>query len=206
MTIIDISPLVTEASPVYPGDAPLTLEISLSEQVRVGTFRMSAHLGAHLDAPLHLNRSGDVSEIELATMMGPCQVIEVKKTGEINVEDFDSIHCPRVLIKTGFKPSVEWTDDFAYLSAQATTHLIEQGVQLIGIDTPSIDSVNDHKLQSHVLAIDANVVILENLDLNKVQAGDYELIALPLKIQGLEASPVRAVLIEKKENEGGQRI
>lgn len=203
MRIIDISPLVSEASPVYPGDAPLTLEFSLSPQVRVSTLKMSAHLGAHVDAPLHLNRSGDVTDIDLSTMIGPCQVVEVPKTGGIEVKDLGRIHCPRVLIKTGFKPSTKWTDTFAYLTEKATAHLIEQGVRLIGIDTPSIDWANDQKLQSHVLSIDANVLILENLDLNQTQAGDYELIALPLKIQGLEASPVRAVLINNKESKGG---
>lgn len=136
-------------------------------------------------------------------MIGPCQVVEVPKTGGIEVKDLGRIHCPRVLIKTGFKPSTKWTDMFAYLTEKATAHLIEQGVRLIGIDTPSIDWANDQKLQSHVLAIDANVLILENLDLNQTQAGDYELIALPLKIQGLEASPVRAVLINNKESKGG---
>lgn len=94
----------------------------------------------------------------------------------------------------------QWTDSFAYLSAEAICHLLDQGVTLIGIDTPSIDCAGDEKLTSHVLAIDGGAIILENLELSAVRAGDYELIALPLKIKGLEASPVRAVLIEKEES------
>lgn len=203
MRIIDISPLVTETSPVYPGDVPLTLEFSVSPEVRVGTLKMSAHLGAHIDAPLHMNRPGDISKINLADTIGFCQVIDVTKIDNIQVEDLGVIRHSRVLIKTGFKPTVHWSDHFPHLTVQVTSYLVDQGVRLIGIDTPSIDPVTDQQLRSHVLAIDAGVLILENLDLSKAEAGDYELIALPLKIQGLEASPVRAVLIDNKEKEGG---
>lgn len=199
MIIIDISPLVTEASPVYPGDAPLSLRFEKAPNVRVGTLTMSAHLGAHIDAPLHLNRAADVSEIDPARLIGDCQVIEVVTKSAIEPEDFPPIICSRVLIKSGFTMPETWTENFAYLSAQATSFLIDKGVTLIGIDTPSIDKAGDDKLQSHVLAIDAGLIILENLDLSKVCTGHYQLIALPLKIQGLDAGPVRAVLIDTKE-------
>ena len=200
MKIIDITPLLTTASPVYPGDAPLSLEFFQSEKLCVGTFTMSAHLGAHVDAPKHLNRAGDVSTIAPERLIGPCQVIEITTSGEITADQLANVHSSRVLIKTGFKMPTQWTDSFAYLSAEAICHLLDQGVTLIGIDTPSIDCAGDEKLASHVLAIDGGAIILENLELSAVRAGDYELIALPLKIKGLEASPVRAVLIEKEES------
>jgi len=198
--IIDITPLLTTASPVYPGDAPLSLEFSLSEKLCVGTFTMSAHLGAHVDAPKHLNRDGDVSTIPPDTLIGPCQVIEITTSGEITADQLTDIHSSRVLIKTGFRMPAQWSNSFAFLSAEAISRLLDQGVRVIGIDTPSIDCAGDEKLASHVLAIDGGAIILENLELSAVRAGDYELIALPLKIKGLEASPVRAVLIEKEES------
>ena len=200
MKIIDISPLVTEASPVYPGDAPLTLQFAQSSQARIGTLTMSAHLGAHVDAPLHLNRLGDISEIEPQELIGPCQVVEIIGQRVIRAEDIPVITRERVLIKTGFRVPDQWTADFASLAPEAVRYLLNCGVRVIGIDTPSIDRVDDEKLQSHVLAIDAGALILENLDLSTVTEGDYQLIALPLKIRGLEASPVRAVLIDSKES------
>lgn len=199
MKIIDISPLVTEASPVYPGDAPLSLQFAQSSQARVGTLTMSAHLGAHVDAPLHLNRLGDISEIEPQELIGPCQVVEIIGQRVIRAENLPVITSKRVLIKTGFRVSDQWTADFASLAPEAVRSLLNCGVRVIGIDTPSIDRV-DEELQSHVLAIDAGALILENLDLSTVTEGDYQLIALPLKIRGLEASPVRAVLIDSKES------
>ncbi len=200
MRIIDISPLVTQSSPVYPGDDPLSVKFCNSEKTIVSTFQMSAHLGAHIDAPLHLKRCGDVSEVDLSALIGPCQVMQVNRRKAIEVEDLDEVRCSRVLLKTGFGPREKWNSDFPYLSEQAVRYLAQAGVRVIGIDTPSIDSESDENLSSHVLAIDCGMLILENLDLTEVGRGLYHLVALPLKIQGLEASPVRAVLIDNKEN------
>lgn len=200
MRIIDISPLVTQSSPVYPGDDPLSVKFCTSEKTIVSTFQMSAHLGAHIDAPLHLKRCGDVSEVDLSALIGPCQVMQVNRRKAIEVEDLDEVCCSRVLLKTGFGPREKWNSDFPYLSEQAVRYLAQAGVRVIGIDTPSIDSESDENLSSHVLAIDCGMLILENLDLTEVGRGLYHLVALPLKIQGLEASPVRAVLIDNKEN------
>lgn len=200
MRIIDISPLVTQSSPVYPGDDPLSVKFCNSEKTIVSTFQMSAHLGAHIDAPLHLKRCGDVSEVDLSALIGPCQVMQVNRRKAIEVEDLDEVRCSRVLLKTGFGPREKWSSDFPHLSEQAIRYLAQAGVRVIGIDTPSIDSESDENLSSHVLAIDSGMLILENLDLTEVGRGLYHLVALPLKIQGLEASPVRAVLIDSKEN------
>ena len=199
MIVIDISPLVTEMSPVYPGDTPLSLKFNEDANVKVGTLSLSAHLGAHVDAPSHLKRPSYVSEIDPARLIGDCQVIEINTKSVIEPENFPKITSPRVLIKSGFLMPRTWTEDFAYLSARATSFLIDNGVRVIGIDTPSIDKAGDDKLQSHILAIDSGVIILENLDLSHVCPGHYQLIALPLRILGLEASPVRAVLIDNKE-------
>lgn len=92
-----------------------------------------------------------------------------------------------------------WTDSFAYLDKSAVEKLGALGVNLIGIDTPSIDRLDDDTLAGHRVAMSNNMLVLENLVLQDVSEGIYELVALPLKIKGLEASPVRAILI-KKEN------
>ena len=100
----------------------------------------------------------------------------------------------RVLIKTRRTAPERWTEDFRSVSPGAVRMLLESGVMLIGLDTPSIDPADSTLLLSHRVALQGGISIIENLDLSQVEAGDYELIALPLKLEGVEASPVRAVL------------
>ena len=201
MKLIDISPLVSQTSPVFPGDVPLTIQTTVSGCARVSSFEMSAHLGAHVDAPSHLGSRGDIADIDLTRLVGDCQLISVPTQGAISRDMLPEVKSKRVLIKTGFVLGTVWRDDFAYLTPEATQYLIEAGVELIGIDTPSIDKSDDEALRSHILAIDASVLILENLCLTDVTPGFYQLIALPLKISGLEASTLRAVLVSEKEND-----
>ena len=199
MQLIDITQPIDEASPVYPGDASLSIERTASEPAIVSAFRMSPHLGTHVDAPLHLHRKGDASAIDCSRLLGQCQVVGISRSsGAISPEDFPCITEKRVLIRTGFVARDVWDNAFAYLSTESVQWLISQGVDVIGIDTPSIDSADSHHLPSHICAIDADVLILENLRLTEVRPAIYQLIALPLKINGLEASPVRAVLLKKE--------
>ena len=170
MSLIDISPRIDCTSPVYPGDVSLCIRTLCEKPAKVTAFEMTPHLGAHVDAPSHLGAKGDVADLPLDLFVGDCLVIDC--TGVTSIKP---CHLPervpeRVLFKTGFVM-----------------------VRLIGIDSPSIDP-EDEKLKSHHRAIDAQMVILENLRLTEVEPGFYRLIALPLAIAGLEASPVRAIL------------
>ena len=199
MQLIDITQSIDEATPVYPGDASLSIEQTALEPAIVSAFRMSPHLGTHVDAPMHLHRQGDISDIDCARLLGPCQVVDIPRScGAIIPEDFPCISQKRVLIRTGFVAGDVWDNAFAYLSTDSVQWLISQGVDVIGIDTPSIDENNSHHLPSHICAIDAGLLILENLRLADVEPATYELIALPLRVKGLEASPVRAVLLKKE--------
>lgn len=198
MPIFDISPLITQDSPVYPGDAPLRITRVSEAPALVSAFGMSPHLGAHVDAPLHLHAKGDAATLELERLLGPAQVMSLPVTGRITPEAFQekTIKAERLLLKTGFSLGASWPDQFPYLAAETVEFLKQRRVRLIGIDTPSIDAADSKDLPSHCRAVDAGMLILENLDLAAVADGLYTLIALPLKIQGLEASPVRAVLVE----------
>ena len=200
MQIIDISPTIEAATPVYPGDAALSIEVTGQKPALVSAFRMSAHLGAHVDAPKHLYFKHDICEIDLAQLMGECFVLDLSGVEIISANHIpDHLLVSRVLIKTGFLMPKVWTDSFAYLDESAIEKLCALGVNLIGIDTPSIDNSHDETLASHRMAMSHDMLILENLFLKDVSEGIYRLVALPLKIKGLEASPVRAILI-KKEN------
>ena len=107
------------------------------------------------------------------------------------------INSPRVLLKTGSFPNPnQWNNDFNALSKSLVESLVEKGVKLIGIDTPSVDLADDKELECHNLIYENDLAILEGIILSHVEPGHYQLIALPLNLEGADASPVRAILIK----------
>ena len=209
--IIDITPLISEDLAVWPGDRPFRRALSRSfeegENLVLSSITTTLHLGAHADAPIHYHPEGEGIESRgLDFYMGPCQVISFKKPpGErIFPEDFPggrpSVKAPRVLIKTGSFPDPHsWRDDFNALSPELIGVLFDQGVILVGIDTPSVDLAFDQKLLAHKAIYKHDMAILEGLVLTKAPEGLYDLLALPLPIKGGDSSPVRAILKKKKE-------
>ena len=193
MSLIDISPRIDCTSPVYPGDVPLCIRTLCEKPAKVTAFEMTPHLGAHVDAPSHLGASGDVADLTLDLFIGECLVIDCTGVASVKPCHLPDALPERVLFKTGFVMGSTWTSDYPTVLPETIDRLQEMGVRLIGIDSPSIDP-EDEQLKSHHRAIDAQMVILENLRLRDVEPGTYRLIALPLAISGLEASPVRAIL------------
>jgi len=203
---IDISPEVSEALSVFPGDVKYkrhtSYNVDKGDHMTLSSIESTLHIGAHADGPVHYRKGGEgIGERSLDYYMGPCQVIDLSavlvKGSKVVGEDFKdfSFETSRVLIKTNTYDHNKWTDDFASLSKTALKVLIERGVKLVGIDTPSIDKSDSKDLESHNIVADNNMAILEGLDLRDVSQGKYQLIALPLKIKNGDASPVRAVLI-----------
>ena len=206
MKIHDISPVIHEDLAVWPGDVSFSRNIALNveggDNITLSSIRTSVHLGAHTDAPNHYarGRSG-IAERSLYPYIGLAQVIrvELSRGSRIGPEHIDEpIEAERVLFATGSYPDPNhFNRDFCSLSAELIHCLHEMGVKLVGIDTPSIDLCDDTILESHT-AVDAHdMSILEGIVLDGIEEGLYELVALPLKIQGADASPVRAVLIER---------
>ena len=200
----DISAPVHSASPAYPGDTPYqqawTASIGPQCPVNVSTLRMSPHIGTHADAPLHYDAHGPaMGAVDLAPYLGPCRVIHAIGCGPL-IEWQHVAHAitsdlpPRVLVRTYAQAPQQWDDQLTGFAPTTIARLAELGVQLIGIDTASIDPANSQLLDSHMLVRQHHLRILENLVLDAVPEGDYELIALPLKLMEAEASPVRAVL------------
>ena len=202
--IYDISPVIHDGIAVFPGDTPFKSEFLM--QTAEGDFLTlskisgTVHLGAHTDAPNHYAKDKEgISDRSLDYYLGPAQVIrlDIPKDTRITPELLKNrkILAPRVLFYTGSFPNPDqWTNDFCALSAATVDWLHSQGVKLVGIDTPSIDLANDKVLESHSTVHKYNMAILEGIVLNQVPEGVYELIALPLKIRGADASPVRAIL------------
>ena len=201
----DISPPVWAASPVFPGDEPYAQRwaatLSPGCPVNVSTLTLSPHTGAHADAPLHYSADGAAAgELGLEPYLGPCRVIHAIACGPL-IEWHHLNHAlhglpSRVLVRTYAKAPSTWDDALAAFAPDTLHRLADLGVCLIGIDTASIDPASSKTLDSHQVIRQRGLRVLENLVLDDVPEGDYELIALPLKLMTADASPVRAVLRE----------
>jgi arylformamidase len=198
----DLTPTVSPRLGVWPGDTPVSREVLLDlangATVTLSTLKATVHLGAHADAPSHYGRDGATIEgRDLSLYIGPCQVVRVAagRGTRVEPEQLPPITEPRVLIATGTFPDPErWNADFAALSPRLVDALHAKGVRLIGIDTPSVDLQDSKDLPSHHAFLRHDMAILEGIVLTNVPEGRYELIAPPLKLEGFDASPVRALL------------
>jgi arylformamidase len=169
--------------------------------VNVSTITLSPHTGAHADAPLHYDAEGvAVGALDLEPYLGPCRVIHAIGGGALiewrHLErHIDASLPPRVLVRTYERmPADRWDAALAAYAPDVIERLADRGVKLIGIDTASIDPAESKTLDAHQVIRRRGLRVLENLVLDEVPEGDYELIALPLKLTTADASPVRAVL------------
>ena len=213
--LYDITPSISESLAVWPGDTPPSREVLLDMQkgdsLTLSTLRATVHLGAHADAPSHYGRdAGPIDRQPLETYLGPCLVVkvDVARGTRVDIDAWESglraaraegdpveSCAPRVLLATGTFPDPnQFNEDFAAISPELIDHLHDQGVRLVGIDTPSVDLFESKELPAHRRVLRHKMAILEGLVLSDVPGGMYELIALPLKLVGFDASPVRAVL------------
>ena len=197
--IWDISPPVGPDTLVYPGDQPYRQHWTATGAVHVSAITLSPHLGAHADAPLHYAPgAAAIGVLGLAPFLGPCRVVHALGCGRLvypeHLQHAAAGLPERVLVRTCARAATVWTEDFTALAPETLDWLAEQGVRLVGIDTPSVDPADSLALHSHQRLLLHDLRVLENLVLDDVPAGDYELIALPLRWTGAEASPVRAVL------------
>ncbi|SFM08231.1 arylformamidase [Variovorax sp. OV329] len=202
----DISPPVHAGAPVFPGDTPYrqrwAATIGPQCPVNVSEIALSPHVGAHADAPLHYDADGaTIGDLGLTPFLGRCRVIHAIDCGAL-VEWRHVAHAlhdlpPRVLLRTYRQMPVDrWDPELSAYAPSTIERFADLGVQLVGIDTASIDPADSKTLDSHQVIRRRGLRVLENLVLDEVPEGDYELIALPLKLVSADASPVRAVLRE----------
>ena len=202
---IDISPLISPDVAVWPGDTAFRREVALDmdhgDNLTLSSITTTVHVGAHCDAPNHYAKGGaSIAERDLEPYYGPCQIVSVDvERGERILPEhvLVPIQAPRVLFKTLTFPNPNhFNEDFASLSPELVNELSEQGVRLVGLDTPSVDLCHDKELLSHNAIAKCDMSILEGVVLSEVEDGVYTLIALPLKLDKADASPVRAVLVK----------
>lgn len=199
MTLIDISRRVSPRSAVFPGDVPFEIVQTDIGSCVVGRIATTLHIGTHADAPSHFVRgAAAIADVDLAKYFGPARVVERIGDGPVTPEDVARWNVQRgmrYLVKTrrAVDPDV-FPDAFAHLVPEAARMLASAGVELFGIDTPSVDHKDSKTLDAHKSLLAGGVAILENLDLTAAPPGPYELMAFPLRLANADASPVRAVL------------
>jgi arylformamidase len=201
--IYDLTPSISPSLAVWPGDTPPTREILLDMRaganLTLSTLRSTVHLGAHADGPNHYGRDAPgIDQCRLEHYLGPCQVMRVSVGPGRRITPAmlpEEVRAERVLLATGTFPSpTSFNEDFAALSPELVDFLHAKGVITVGIDTPSVDLFASKDLPAHAAFLRHGMAILEGLVLRDVPEGVYELIALPLRLEGFDASPVRAVL------------
>lgn len=198
----DITPRISSRLAVWPGDTPprreVLADLARGDSFTLSTLHATVHLGAHADAPSHYGPGPAIDACDLDRYLGPCQVmhVPVPRRTRITLSMLpEPLMASRLLLATGTFPDPErFHADFAALAVELIDFLHEMGVVLVGIDTPSVDLFDSKELEAHHAFLRHDMAILEGLALAGVPAGLYELIALPLPLEGFDASPVRAVL------------
>ena len=193
-----------EQAPVFPGDTAyaqrLHFQLTPDCPVNVNSITMSPHTGAHADAPMHYaNGEAAIGAVDLQAYLGHCRVIHCLDSGPLVLpahiaHALDGLP-RRVLLRTAGAASQSWAS-FTAIAPATLSLLASKNIALVGIDTPSVDPATSQALPCHQLLLKHGLRVLENLVLDDVPEGDYELIALPLKLTRADASPVRAVLRE----------
>jgi arylformamidase len=207
--ILDISRPVAPGVPVWPGDTPYAFRLNWTIgpgcPVNVGHITMSPHTGAHADAPFHFDPDGaDAASVDLSKYVGPC-VVAVARPGKDGLSPPDLPpgteallrDAPRLLVRTYDARPAAFDEHLRHLTPARADWLAERGVVLVGLDSDSMDSFSSKELPCHHRLTRHGIAILEGLDLSAVAPGVYDLIALPLRLVGADASPVRAVLLER---------
>lgn len=205
MKFYDITPTISEKMAVFPGDCSFQrneiLSFEKKNHLTLSNIKTTLHIGAHADAPNHYHADGvSIDQRSLEFYMGPCQVVHAQLDNPRRIQPQDiqieKIVAERVLFRTDSFPDPDyWNSDFSSLSPELVEELAKKNVKLVGIDTPSVDPEDSKKLESHNCIYKNDLAILEGIVLSEVPEGLYQLIALPLKIKGADASPVRAILL-----------
>jgi arylformamidase len=219
--IIDISQPIRESSACFPGDTAFSSKLTVSYQdsqvINLSAFTMSPHVGTHADAPIHVrgsfpNERESAGTLPLSPFIGPAAVVDISpwtqgiRWSQIasSLEQIERKFCgfpKRLLFKTAQHIRYDtFEKEYAWFCPQLVPELAKRGIQLVGIDTPSVDAIDSKTLETHHALLETGIFWLENLDLTTLimpaTPVEYFLIAAPLKLMELEASPVRAVLLE----------
>lgn len=202
MKIFDITRPLKNDMIVYRGDIIPSFSQADHGPYLISDLHMSTHTGTHIDAPTHYLKSGDtIDTIAISHLIGHCRVIDVSDKGDLITADhlrgrLNGVR--RILLKTRFSARDTFTEDYPSLALDAACLVTDNGIECIGIDSLSIESFNcDGSVHRRLLS--NRCIIIELLDLSDVPEGDYDMVALPLRLEGLDGSPARVILMQREE-------
>lgn len=206
MNIIDISMEIRRDMAVFKNKEEKIPRLRIMSDYNVGStyesnIDMNMHTGTHVDAPLHMIEGGDTIEnLDLSQVVTPCRVIDLTGLKDsITAADLVDKNIKKgefLLFKTRNSFTEEFDFNFVFIEKSGAEYLRSLGIKGVGIDGLGIErSQPDH--ESHISLMGAGVTIVEGLRLAHVSEGEYQLVALPLKIKGAEAAPARAILISE---------
>lgn len=203
---VDVSVPLRSGMVHWPDNPPVRIErmldIERGDVANVSTISLGSHTGTHMDAPIHFVRGGEgMDRMPLDATMGPARVIEIQDPTSIKPDELDPHGIgrgERVLFKTRNSSLAWWTrdfvEDFVYVSQEAARYLAERGVRTVGVDYLSVGGFYSDGVETHQALLGAGIWVIEGLDLSGVEPGEHELICLPLKVEGGDGAPARALL------------
>jgi arylformamidase len=205
MDLVDVTLRLSPDVPTYPGNPPFSItpvkRIATGGSSNVSALTLGTHAGTHVDAPRHFfdGRPG-VDALPLDVLIGPARVIHLPGRSNISAErlrsaDFSGVS--RLLIRTGNSElwsSSTFAADYAGVTEDGARLLVEAGVSLVGVDYLSVEPYKTPGAPAHHVLLEHGIVIVEGLDLSRVEAGDYELMCLPLALVDADGAPARVVL------------
>lgn len=208
--LIDITRTVSSEIAVWPGAKPFEMirkkSFDRGDRLTESEVYFNLHTGTHMDAPLHFVKGGhDIAAVDISKMIGRAQVVEFKEDGPITKSFVDGLEISDGIKKILFKTKNSQQDEksfnnmFIALEGEAAKSLADRCFEVVGIDGPSVQIFKDKNDLAHTSLLGAGVIVMESLILKNVEEGIYFLVALPLKIEGAEGSPIRAILYK---NEG----
>ncbi|HLR03084.1 MAG TPA: arylformamidase [Virgibacillus sp.] len=207
---IDISQPLNRNLAHWPEDTPFQYETPITKEmsgsVNIGQMTTSTHIGTHVDAPFHFSNDGKrILDLDINRYIGHCKVVDLSEFRIIDEKALKSKNIPyveRLLIKTALpNDPTRFPDEVAFITPDAAAYMNTIGVKLVGVDTPSVDAINSKELAGHHALHKQDIYILENVMLDGIEEGGYELVALPLALEEADGSPVRAVIRPIKEGE-----
>jgi arylformamidase len=201
MKIFDITHHLSEDTPVYPGDLSPAFIQEEHTWYRISNLNLGSHTGTHIDAPAHCIKNGEtIDRVSLDSLIGRCRVIDARSAGLLITEPYLTGklgNAQRILLKTAYSGSNSYEEAYPALSPDTARLLTKHKIRCIGIDSPSVEPSGDDGT-IHRLLLGNGCLIIEFLDLTNIPAGYYTMIALPLRLAGLDGSPARVVLMKER--------
>ena len=193
----DVTRPLGEGMLVFSGDMEPVFHQEKHGLYLISELHLSSHTGTHIDAPTHYLKTGDsIDRVPLDSLIGGCRIVDVGDAGTSITKDVLSGNiegAERLLLKTSFSGKDRFEEDYPCLSLDAAVYTTTCGIRCIGIDSPSIESFTcDGSVHRQLLG--SGCLIIELLDLSTVDRGEYEMIALPLRLKGFDGSPARVIV------------